>query len=141
MTMETGLPKMLADVRSALSVLAKDTSGVTNPFQSIYKVVYQLTMRTVACDDIADSPALLAQTLDLYETIDGSATPTAIMFPWFPSPAVIKRTIAGGRLYMILNNIVKGRNETGTRGEDPLQYMIDEGDSMPKIIEVCLTRS
>lgn len=119
-----------------MKVLADNTPGITDPFQSIYGIVYQLTMRTVACDDIADSPELLAQTLKLYETIDGSATPTAIMFPWFPSPAVVKRTIAGGRLYMIINNIVKERKSTGIKGEDPLQFLIDEGDSMTRIIEV-----
>jgi hypothetical protein len=119
-----------------MKTLAENPSGVTDPFQSIYEVVYQLTMRTVACDDIADSPELLARTLQLYTTIDGSATPTAIMFPWFPSPAVIKRTIAGGRLYMIINKIVNERKTTGARGEDPLQFLIDEGDSMTEIIEV-----
>jgi hypothetical protein len=119
-----------------MKALADNPSGITDPFQSIYGIVYQLTMRTVACDDIAESPKLLAQTLRLYETIDGSATPTAIMFPWFPSPAVIKRTIAGGRLYMIIDKIVNERKTKGIRGEDPLQYLIDEGDSMTRIIEV-----
>lgn len=130
-----GLPKILSDVRAAMEALAENPSGITDPFQSIYRIVYQLTMRTVACDDIADSPELIAQTLKLYETIDRSATPTAIMFPWFPSPAVIKRTIAGGRLYMIINKIVNKRKATGYRGQDPLQFLIDEGDSVPKIIE------
>ena len=58
------------------------------------------------------------------------------MFPWFPSPAVIKRTIAGGKLYMILNKIVASRKKLGKSRDDPLQYLIDEGDTMPKIVEV-----
>lgn len=133
-----GLPKIIADVRARMNELAANPSGVTDPFESVYAIVYQLTMRTVACDDIADSPELLAETLKLFETIDGSATPTAIIFPSFPSPAVVKRTIAGGRLYMIIKNIVDNRKTTGFRGEDPLQFLIDEGDSMMRIIEVRL---
>jgi len=60
----------------------------------------------------------------------------AILFPWFPSLAVIKRTIAGTRLYMILNNIVSERQETGNKRDDPLQFLIDQGDDMGRIIEV-----
>lgn len=128
----------MSDVQTSLKQLAKDPAGITDPFQSLYKIVYQLTMRIVGCDDIADDPELLEKTLRLYETIEESATATAIIFPWFPSPAIIKRTIAGGRLYMIIKKIVEERNKTGKRGDDPLQYLIDQGDNMPRIIEVRL---
>ena len=39
---------------------------------------------------------------------------------------------------MIITNIVEKRKKTGTRGDDPLQFLIDEGDSMSKIVEVIL---
>jgi len=128
----------MKDVRTSLSNLAKDPTGITDPFESIYRIVYQLTMRTVGCNDIAEDPELLEKTLRLYETVEASATAATMLFPRFPSPSVIKRTIAGGRLYMIFNNIVEKRKKTGIRGDDPLQFLIDERDSMPKIIEVCL---
>ncbi len=95
-------------------------------------------MRIVGCDDIADDPELLEKTLRLYETIEESATPTAILFPRFPSLPIIKRTIAGARLYMIFKKIVEERNKTGKRGDDPLQYLMDQGDNMSMIIEVGL---
>lgn len=120
-----------------LKKLERDPRGITDPFQSIYRIVYQLTMRIVGCDDIADDPVLLEKTLGLYEAVEQSATATAIMFPRLPSLAVIKRTIAGGRLYMIFKKIVDKRKKTGKRGDDPLQYLIDQGDSMERIIEVC----
>jgi hypothetical protein len=93
-------------------------------------------MRVVGCNDVAEDPELLEKTLQLYETVEASATAATMLFPWFPSPSVIKRTVAGGRLYMIINNIVEKRKKTGIRGDDPLQFLIDESDSMPKIIEV-----
>ena len=126
----------MEDVQTNLRALEKDPSGITDPFQSIFRIVYQLTMRIVGCDDIADDPALLEKTLVLYQTVEKSATATAIMFPRFPSLAVIRRTIAGGRLYMIFNRIVAERKKTGKRGDDPLQYLIDQGDSVERIIEV-----
>jgi hypothetical protein len=134
----TGLPQLMLDVQASLKQLAADTSGMTDPFQSIYRIVFQLTIRMVGCDDIAEDPELLEKTLGLYETIEKSATPTAIIFPWFPSPAIVKRTVAGGRLYMILKRIVEERKRTGRRRDDPLQYLIDQGDSMAKIIQVRL---
>ena len=127
----------MEDVQKNLRALENDPSGITDPFHTIFGIVYQLTMRIVGCDDIADDPVLLEKTLRLYQTVEQSATATAIMFPRFPSLAVIKRTIAGGRLYMIFNGIVAERKKTGRRRDDPLQYLIDQDDSIERIIEVC----
>ena len=132
-----GLPKLIKDVQASMKRLSSDQSGITDPFESIYRMVYQLTIRTVGCDDIADDPELLEKTLQLYETIEASATATTILFPKVPSVGIIKRTVAGGRLYMILKKIVDKRRASGIRGDDPLQYLMDEGDDMARIIEVC----
>jgi sterol 14-demethylase len=93
-------------------------------------------MRIVGCDEIADDPALLATTLSLFEAVESSATATAVLFPWFPSPAIIKRTIAGTRLYLIFKSVIDKRVASGRRGDDPLQYLLDQGDGVPAIIEV-----
>ena len=127
----------MRDVRTFLDTLAQSPTGITNPFESFYRLVYQLTMRTVGCSDIANDPVLLERTLQLYETIEASATAATMLFPWFPSPSVIKRTIAGGKLYMVINKIVENRKKTGIRGDDPLQFLIDGGDDVKSIIEVC----
>jgi cytochrome P450 len=131
----TDLPKLLKDTRKRLDDLQKDPKVMTDPFESIYGIVYQLTMRMVGCDDIAEDPVLLAKTLKYYESIDGSATPMAVMYPWLPSPAVVKRTYAASQLYITVNKIVENRKKTGIKGDDPLQYLIDQGDSMYRIIE------
>lgn len=131
-----GLPLLIADTKARLEEVATSPNGVMDPFDNIYKIVYQLTMRTVGCNDIADDPALLLKTLRLYEAIEESATPTGIIFPWLPTVAKLKRTIAGGRLYMIFQRIVSQRRKTGKRDEDALQFMIDHGDDVTKIIAV-----
>jgi hypothetical protein len=95
-------------------------------------------MRTVACEDVASDPVWREKTLGLFKQVEESATPTSIMLPRLLSPAIIKRTIAGGRLYMIFNRIVEYRKKTGERREDPLQFLIDQGDNMKQIIGVCL---
>ncbi|CAG8976008.1 hypothetical protein HYALB_00007535 [Hymenoscyphus albidus] len=129
------LPKLMEDVQISMKKLRDDPSGITDPFESVYRIVYQLTIRMVGSDDIANDPELCEKTLQLYHTIENSSTAIAIMYPWFPSPAKIKRTIAAGRLYVLIQKIVDERKKSGHRGDDPLQYLMDEGEDVKRIIE------
>lgn len=132
----TGLPQLMADTKARLEMIASSPSGITDPFDSVYKIVFQLTMRTVGCNEIADNPTLLAKTLSFFETIEKSGTPAGVIFPWLPTPAKLKRTYAGASLYMIFQRIVNERKRTGKRDDDALQFMIDQGDDVRKIIGV-----
>ncbi|ORY39731.1 cytochrome P450 [Leucosporidium creatinivorum] len=127
------LPALISDTKARLDELGEE--GTTNPFDSIYSLVFLLTVRIVGCRDIAEDRKTLDLVLKLFNDIEKSATMTTILFPWFPGPAKIKRTISAGRLYMILKKIVDERKKNGTTAQDPLQYLIDEGDSMVQIIE------
>jgi cytochrome P450 len=129
------LPTLKSDVQRAIEAIKNEPNGITDPFESIYRIVFRLTIRMVGADDIANDPVLLERTLKYFEMIDASATATSIMFPKFPSPAVLKRTYAGARLYMMVEKIVKQRAESGEKQDDALQYLIDQGDRMHKIIE------
>jgi len=40
---------------------------------------------------------------------------------------------------MTVNKIAQERKRTGKKGDDPLQYLLDEGDGMTRIISVRLT--
>ena len=132
----TGLSQLIEDTDARLKSIASSPSGITDPFDSVYKIVFQLTMRTVGCNEIANDPRLLAKTLSFFETIQQSATPAGVIFPWLPTPAKLKRTYAGGALYIIFQGIVNERKKTGKREEDALQFMIDQGDDVIKIIGV-----
>ena len=103
---------------------------------SMYRMVFKLTMRTVACNEIADDPVLLARTLSLYEGIEATATPLSIMFPWLPTPAKFRRLYIGSQLYIIFKRVVDDRKKYNRRENDPLQYLIDQGDSITDIIQV-----
>src|ERR1700761_3338765 len=93
-------------------------------------------MRAGGATEIANNRKLLDKTLSLYQTIESTATPYQIIFPWLPSPALFKRFFAGTRLYMVFQNLVNERKKTGKRYDDPLQYLIDQGDPMRNIIAV-----
>ena len=136
----TGLSQLIADTNSRLKGIASSPSGITEPFDSIYKIVFQLTMRMVGCNEIANDPRLLAKTLGFFETIGQSATPAGVIFPWLPTLAKLKRTYAGGLLYVMFQGIVNERKSSGRREEDALQFMIDQGDDITSIIRVGIRR-
>lgn len=136
--LKQGLPKLLSDARTSLDKLAADPKGMTDPFDSIYSMVFQFTMRTVACNDIADDPAQLATCLHHYETVEAAASPIAIMWPWIPLLSKLRRTYAGAQLYFIFKKIVDNRTATGAREDDALQFLMDHGDNITDIITFVL---
>jgi sterol 14-demethylase len=129
------LPILLSDVQEDIEAIRNDPSGRTNPFESIYRIVFKLTIRMVAADEIAEDPEHFESCLKYFEMIDESATAAAVMFPKLPSPAIIKRTYAGARLFMMMEKFVKKRAQSDEKRDDALQYMLDQGDRMFKIIE------
>ncbi|KAF2019854.1 cytochrome P450 6A1 [Aaosphaeria arxii CBS 175.79] len=129
------LPTLKSDVQEAIEAIRNEPSGVTNPFESLYRIVFRLTIRMVGADEIAEDPQLLESCLKYFEMIDQSATAASVMFPKFPSPALLKRTYAGAQLYRMVQGLVKKRADSGEKHDDALQYMLDQGDRMFKIIE------
>ena len=126
------LPTLISDVRSRLDELG--SSGLMDPSEDIYKIVYLLTMRALGATEIANSRPLLDRTLHLFESIEESTTPYQIIFPWLPSPALFKRYIAGTQMYMIFQKIVNRRKMQGCREDDALQFLIDQGDDTQRIL-------
>ncbi|KAF2769691.1 cytochrome P450 [Teratosphaeria nubilosa] len=135
-TLKTLHPKLLLDARQICDQLAE--TSITNPFDTIYRMVFLFTMRTVACNEIADDPVLLAKCLHHYESVDGTANPFCIMYPWLPLPSKFKRLYAGGQLYLIFKRIIEARAAAGRREQDALQHLIDQGDSIKDIITFVL---
>lgn len=136
--LKNGLPQLLKDARANIDKLANDPSGVTNPFDSIYRLVFHVTMRTVACNDVANSPELIEQCLHHFEAIEGTGTPLSIMYPWMPVPAKFKRLYAGAQLYRIFQKVVDERKRTGIKDDDALQFLIDQDDSITDILTFVL---
>lgn len=136
--LKQGLPQLLADCRMMYDELAAEPTLTTDPFDSIYRMVFQFTMRTVACNEVADDRKLLDRCLKLYEEVENASTPLSIMYPWIPLLSKAKRTYAGAQLYMIFKAVVDERNKTGRRDDDCLQYLMDHGDSITDIMQFVL---
>jgi sterol 14-demethylase len=53
------LPVLISDTKQALEAIKNDISGRTNPFESLYRVVFRLTIRMVGPTEIAEDPKKL----------------------------------------------------------------------------------
>ncbi len=128
---------MINDTQTSL--LEFGNSGITDPFDTIHRLVFQLTVRNIGANDIADDSALLDKTRGIYETMENSYNPSIIVLPWIVkvfTPSFINQSVAGARLYFILKGIVDKRKKTGHMEEDALQFLIDQGDDLGDMIGV-----
>lgn len=114
---------------------------MTNPFESVYEIVFRLTMSTVGCNEVANDPELVKENMRLNRTMELMGTPMAIMFPWFPSPGVIRNFYAGTKLCMIFDKVAKARRAGGRKEQDAMQVLLDQGDSVKDILGVLWSMS
>lgn len=128
------LPTVVEDARNGIEAIAQDSQGLTNPFDTIYRLVFKLTIRLVGAKELADDPVLRRKFEGYFTMLDETAGPLSAMFPRFPWPSMFKRFYAGTRMYMILDQIVKKRQRLGLTVDDPLQNLLERGDSMKDIV-------
>ncbi|KAH9996992.1 cytochrome P450 6A1 [Xylariaceae sp. FL0662B] len=107
---------------------------VTAPFESLYGLVYQLTMRTVGAHEVAEDPALLRRTLSIFEGFEASDSVAHVFLPWLPTPNHLARLYNGARLALVFRRIINARRAEGKRRDDALQFLIDGGAGMRDII-------
>lgn len=128
------LPVLVNDVSERLEGFKQRASGIIKPFEELPDLVFQLTMRTVGCDDIAGDHAWCSKTRRQFEKLDESFDVAVVIAPWLPSLSSIKRFIYGTQLYMSIDGVVKGRRKSGIKHNDPLQVLVDAGDDSKSIL-------
>ncbi|KAK2597419.1 hypothetical protein QQS21_005967 [Conoideocrella luteorostrata] len=124
--LEANLHNLINDCVPAFENI--DISVPIDPFESLYRLVYQLTLRTLGTNDVADDPKLTDETLGIFMTLDDSSA-LEVMFPGMPFPSKLSKMWAGAKLHMIFSKIMKDRRTTGRVEDDAMQSMMDAGDS------------
>ncbi|KAI1740604.1 cytochrome P450 6A1 [Xylaria scruposa] len=135
------LDALTGDTRAACDVLAAAPPSkadpdwrVTDPFESFYEIVYQLTMRTVGANDIAEDPKLLKHTLSIFDWFEKSDSFAKVIFPWLPTVNHYMRLYYGAKLAFVFRDIIERRKKTGIKGNDALQFLIDRGLTLQNIV-------
>lgn len=143
--MQRNLPKLIGDVRGRMKDLAGTIPNkgfkdevVMDPFDDIFVIAFQLTIRSVGCEEIAEDKEMMDKMMYWYHLVDSLTSPTAVMYRWIPTWGMFKRTIAAMRLFEIVRKIGEERLQTGKRGEDAMQIMMDQGDDLGNIVGVSI---
>ncbi|KAF5369081.1 hypothetical protein D9758_002903 [Tetrapyrgos nigripes] len=103
-------------------------SGSFDPFEKVYELVFQVTVRTLSCSEISDDVALVSRLKKLYDTLDAGTTPATVLLPWLPTPSMLRKLWATKDIYDIVVAAIKSREESGISRDDTLQMLLDSGD-------------
>ncbi|KAG6375662.1 hypothetical protein JVT61DRAFT_3234 [Boletus reticuloceps] len=112
------------------------SSGTLDPFEKIYELVFQITVRSLASQEIADDSALVARLKSLYDILDSETTPTTVLLPWLPFPSMLRKLLATKEVYSIVSRTVDIRLKSGNSRNDSLQMLIDAQDERLVIVGV-----
>lgn len=136
----SNLDVLTSDVRNIFKdLMARPGKKMMNPYDDLYRMVYQLTMRTVGCDEIAENRELGDRTLQLFESFEKLTSPARMVLPWLPTPSYIRRMSTGAKLFFTFDNIVKERKRTGVRRNDALQHFLDQGATVALVIKFVMS--
>jgi len=93
-----------------------------------------MTARMTTCRDLTNNEADLKRIRELFLTLRTSATPTSLVFPWFPSPSrkTVKR--ATTELYTMLCTYVEARKRAELTS-DAIDILIADGETTQKVVE------
>ncbi|KAF9261709.1 cytochrome P450 [Marasmius fiardii PR-910] len=124
--LSTLLPALLADCRKMME--SWETSGVFDPFERVYELVFQTTVRALSCSEISEDPALVSRLKKLYDKLDTGTTPATVLVPWLPTPAMLQKLWATKEIYDIVTSAIDAREKSGVIRNDTLQMLLDNKD-------------
>ncbi|KAK7047353.1 hypothetical protein VNI00_006584 [Paramarasmius palmivorus] len=126
------IPVILADCRRYMD--SWGPSGAFDPFEKVYELVFQITVRTLSCSEISDDPALVSRLKRLYDKLDTGTTPATVLLPWLPTPAMLQKLWATKDIYDIVVAAINTREKSGVTRNDTLQMLLDNQDEKLVIV-------
>ncbi|KAF8802731.1 cytochrome P450 [Phlegmacium glaucopus] len=126
------LPLLLEDINRRM--MEWGTEGKLNPFNEVYDLVFQMTVRMATCRELSDDREAVSRVAKHYWDIEKSATPVSVLLPWFPSSARKAKQNATMALYNMLLSYVNVRRKASTPSMDPIDFFISQGISDDTIV-------
>jgi cytochrome P450 len=130
------LPVFLEDINKRMLGWGKE--GQINPFKEVYDLVFQMTIRMSTCHDLARDLPAMERLGKHYWTLEKSATPTALLLPWFPSPSSKTKKQATTDVYLFILKYVQDQRKAGADTNDPIDILIRNGDTDNDIVATVL---
>ena len=95
-----------------------------------------MTVRMATCAELAADLETIGEIQDSYWQLEKSATPTALLLPWFPGPAKKRKERVTKALYTKLYDHVELRKNAAVPSSDAIDVLLGQGVPTPEIIEV-----
>ncbi|RDB27059.1 putative lanosterol 14-alpha demethylase [Hypsizygus marmoreus] len=126
------LPTLFDDVQRRMSDWGDE--GSINPFKELYELVVQMTVRLATCRELSEDKESISKLAKHYWTLEQSATPFALLLPWFPGRAKKAKKDATMKLYTLISGYVDLRRQSQHPTSDAIDVLIAQGDSNETIV-------
>ena len=94
-----------------------------------------MTVRMASCRELASDLAALAEFQRHYWILEKSATPTALLLPWFPGPAKRAKQASTTALFTTLWRYVEDRRKAQVPSSDAIDLLLGMGMNNQDIIQ------
>lgn len=108
----------------------------SGPRLTFLQLVFQITVRMATCDEIASDLTVMKRAHALYWTLEKTATPVALLLPWFPGNAKRASAKATMELFLLLNTYVQIRRDAKVPSLDAFDMLLSAGYSNQDVIRV-----
>jgi sterol 14-demethylase len=103
------------------------------------QAVFQMTIRLGCCHELASDLPALMDFQKHYLILENTATPTALLFPWFPGPAKRAKEASTKALFQTLSGYIEGRRKASVLSSDAIDLMLGQGMSNEDIAQFVLS--
>jgi len=97
-----------------------------------------MTVRMASCRELASDLTALTKFQNHYWSVEKSATPTALLFPWFPGPARRAKEDSTKALFMTVWGYIEERKKALVPGSDAIDVLLGQELSNEDIIQCVL---
>jgi hypothetical protein len=95
-----------------------------------------MTVRMATCTELAADIKTVEEIQGLYWQLEKSATPTALLLPWFPGPAKKRRERVITALFTKLHDYVELRKNAAVPSSDSIDVLLGKGVPNSEIVGV-----
>ena len=128
------LPTLFSDIIKRMD--GWGDSGKLNPFNDVYYLVFQMTVRMATCRELAEDWTAIDRLFRLYWKLEKSATPVRLLLPWLPSKARRAKKQVTADIYNMVFGYVDSRRSAQESRSDAIDLLIAQGEDDTTIIGV-----
>jgi len=108
----------------------------TDLFLRTLQLIFQMTIRTVTCKELAEDKTAVQNMVQCYADMDRGTSPMAALFPWFPSTSRKAKERGIMVLYNILARSIEQRRNSPVPSTDPIDVLLGQDLSTDSIVGV-----